>query len=129
MTCLQIHPVRTPDELRIALAIRVAVFVQEQGGPPEDEPDDADAAARHYLVLDGERPVVTARLYEPEPGLAKIGRVALLPEYRGRGWGAELMRFLLEEARAAGFGSVALHAQTYAQRFYERLGFVPEGAE
>jgi predicted GNAT family N-acyltransferase len=36
---------------------------------------------------------------------------------------------LVQQARQQGFGEVVLSAQTHAQGFYLRHGFVPEGAE
>lgn len=124
-----ICPVSSAEEFAAALEVRIAVFVREQGGPAEDEPDEEDAAARHFLVRDGDAVVGTARLCAAEPGVVKIGRVALLPEHRGRGWGRELMLRLLQESRRAGCSQAVLHAQVDATPFYERLGFVPEGEE
>ncbi len=118
-----------PDEFRAAIAVRVRVFVEEQGGPLEDEPDPWDAGAEQFLVLDGSRVVGTARLLQCEPGVGRIGRVALLAGYRGRGWGAALLRAVLERCRARGFGEAELHAQVHATPFYERLGFQPLGGE
>ena len=69
--------------------------------------------------------VGTARL-EPT---GKIGRVAVLPRYRGTGTGVALMRRLLEIAAERGFDEVYLNAQTSAAGFYERLGFRAEGPE
>ncbi|HEU4752795.1 MAG TPA: GNAT family N-acetyltransferase [Armatimonadota bacterium] len=126
---VEIRPAQGHGEFRQALAVRVAVFVREQGGPPEDEPDAWDSAARHYVVAHGGRVIGAARLYEPSRRLAKIGRVALLPEYRGRGWGARLMKYLLGQARALGYGEVVLDSQTWACPFYRRFGFAPEGEE
>ena len=121
----EIRPIRGPEEFAEALQVRVLVFVAEQGGPLTDEPDARDDAARHWVVLEGGRIVGTARVYEPEPGVAKIGRVALLPEVRGRGWGALLMETLLAECR----GEVILDAQVHVIPFYQRLGFAAEGDE
>jgi predicted GNAT family N-acyltransferase len=73
--------------------------------------------------------VGTARLYHPEPGVGKIGRVALLPEFRGRGWGERLVRELVAHARACGCREAVLDAQTQACSFYARFGFRPEGEE
>jgi predicted GNAT family N-acyltransferase len=123
----EIRPVAGPEEWREALRVRIAVFVEEQGGPLSDEPDRWDAEARHYLLLDGERVVGAARLYHPEPAVAKIGRVALLPEARGRGWGAELMRELLRAAVDLGCATAVLDAQVSVVGFYRKLGFAAEG--
>lgn len=110
-----------------ALAVRIAVFVEEQAGPLDEEPDAWDWGARHLVVVWDSRVVGTARLYQPQFGMGKIGRVALLPEYRGRGWGDRLLEATLRHARALGLREVVLHAQVTAAGFYERFGFRPEG--
>lgn len=125
----EIRPINGYEEFRQALRVRVAVFVDEQGGPLTDEPDAWDSAARQFVVIDGERVVGTARIYHPARGVAKIGRVCLLPEYRGIGWGKQLMAALLQHAWALGVREVMLDAQTAAIPFYERFGFVPVGED
>lgn len=59
------------------------------------------------------------------PSQHRIIDIALLPEFRGRGFGAALMRDLLDEAAAAG-KAVSIHVEKYnpAMRLYRRLGFV-----
>ena len=125
----EIRPVRSRTEFLSALRVRVRVFVEEQGGPPEDEPDAWDSAARHFVVLAEEQVVGTARLYHPAHGLAKVGRLALTTEYRGRGWGALLLGELVAQARALGVSAVILDAQVSAVPFYARFGFIAEGEE
>ena len=129
MTEPEIRAIRGQGEFEAALRVRRAVFVGEQNGPPEDEPDRWDEAARHFVVLDAGRVVGTARLYQPQPGVGKIGRVALLPEYRGRGWGERLVRALVTHVRACGYREAVLDAQTHACSFYARFGFRVEGEE
>ena len=68
------------------------------------------------------------------PGLVARGRTRMKIEsvhvrhdLRGKGFGAEMMRFALGEARRLGAGLVELTSQKQrgeAHRFYERLGFV-----
>lgn len=108
------------------LAIRRKVFVEEQSVPEDLECDAADATAVHLLAtLDG-RPVGTARLLIDGPE-GKIGRVAILPDCRGTGAGAALMRAALVELRARGVTTARLGAQTHALGFYEKLGFTAYG--
>lgn len=138
--------VTTPDQLAAALAIRVTVFVAEQGVPLELEQDDADhePGTVHLLALLGGVPVGTGRLLPPtEPGAAAhIGRVAVLPQARGRHIGVALMRAAEAEAwrrfsdgtwpradtdsdlGAAPALRVELSAQETAVPFYQRLGYV-----
>ncbi|HWI83646.1 GNAT family N-acetyltransferase [Ramlibacter sp.] len=56
--------------------------------------------------------------------------LGLMPEYRGRGIGAALMRAALERAWAKGFTRIELTVRAdnvRAKRLYERLGFTLEG--
>jgi predicted GNAT family N-acyltransferase len=106
------------------LAIRVAVFVEEQGVPVELEQDQHDQRAIHLLASDRDgRPVGTARLLAN----GQIGRMAVLPAWRKLGIGRAMLRQLMELAAAQGLCSVFLHAQCQAEPFYSRLGFVAEG--
>ncbi|NZA25942.1 GNAT family N-acetyltransferase [Luteimonas sp. SJ-92] len=105
-------------------AVREAVFVREQRVPRELELDAADAACAHVLARDaGGRPIGTGRM-RPD---GRIGRMAVLPEWRGRGVGTALLQALLRVARERGQREVALDAQVGAIDFYLRHGFVPHG--
>ena len=119
---------QTPTDREACFAIRKSVFVEEQNVPLELEMDEHDETATHFLLRDGETPLATARLLEKH-GLAKIGRVAVLREARGRGLGLAVMQAVLDEARRQGFKEAILDSQTYAIPFYERLGFAAEGEE
>ena len=79
---------------------------------------------RHVLALAKNRDAVGTGRLEPT---GKIGRVAVLPQYRGTGVGSLIMGHLVNQATESGFTRVYLHAQTAAQGFYERLGFRAEG--
>jgi predicted GNAT family N-acyltransferase len=107
------------------LDIRLRVFVDEQNVPVEDERDAFEESARHFLALWNCEAAGTARAIVKEPGLVKIGRVAVLAPYRKFGIGAALMRRTEAEFPGAGF---MLDAQLQAMNFYERLGYVAEGA-
>jgi predicted GNAT family N-acyltransferase len=60
-------------------------------------------------------------------GVAKIGRLAVVDDARGRGAGTALLRFLEEEARKRGARELMLWAQVTARPFYERFGYVARG--
>lgn len=107
-------------------AVREPVFVVEQQVPIEEEWDDLDPQCRHVIARDdANRPIGTGRL-TPE---RKIGRMAVLAEWRGKGVGDALMGALMDEARALGWREVSLNAQTHALPFYARHGFEPFGDE
>ena len=68
------------------------------------------------------------RLYiERWPTQHRIIDIAFLPEHRGKGFGAALLRDLQDEAAAAG-KAVSIHVEKFnpAMRLYRRLGFKTE---
>jgi predicted GNAT family N-acyltransferase len=115
-----------------ALRVRFPVFVEEQRVPADEEidaHDRTDAAARHALVrdLDG-APIAAGRYYVLDERTVQIGRMAVLPTFRGRGVGRRLLDALLDDARARGFRRASLNAQDHAVGFYAKAGFAPFGA-
>ncbi|WP_353135842.1 GNAT family N-acetyltransferase [Limnohabitans sp.] len=111
-----------------AQKVRTAVFVEEQGIAPEDEWDADDATALHAVLFDTHgQPLGNARLLQPSTNVAKVGRMAVLKEARGRGYGARLLQALLLQARHRGHREVHLSAQRTAEQFYVAHGFVAVG--
>ncbi|MBT8153218.1 GNAT family N-acetyltransferase [Epibacterium ulvae] len=109
------------------LALRMEVFVHEQGVPVEDELDTLDDHAVHILARDGSTPIGTARVVI-QGDTAKIGRVCIVKSARGTGLGKELMQFALDLVTGkSDVKRAKLGAQTYAIGFYEGLGFAPFG--
>lgn len=59
--------------------IREAVFINEQSVAPELEWDSEDSQAIHFLALEDDYPIGTARLLSD----GHIGRVSVLRDWRG----------------------------------------------
>lgn len=109
-------------------SVRTAVFVHEQGIAPEDEWDTDDATSLHAVLFDlNGQALGNARLLQPSANMAKVGRMAVLRDVRGRGFGARLLQALLLEARRRGNKEVRLSAQRTAEGFYASHGFVVTG--
>ena len=107
-----------------ASPLRFAIFVGEQNVPPGIELDEMDEKSLHALAFDDAgKPIGTGRLL-PD---GRIGRMAVVKEWRRRGVGADLLEALVEEARRRGFREVKLSAQLQAAEFYRAHGFVAEG--
>ncbi|MFT3762808.1 MAG: GNAT family N-acetyltransferase [Pseudoxanthomonas sp.] len=109
------------DDLR---AVRDAVFVREQGVPPELERDALDPLCHHFVARDPAGQAIGTGRLTPE---RKLGRMAVLPAWRGRGVGEALLQALVAKARELGWQELSLHAQAPAEGFYARNGFVPTG--
>lgn len=111
-----------------ATAIRREVFIEEQGIPADMEWDAADASCLHALARNRfGRPLATGRLLEHVPGVAKIGRMAVLRAMRGTKVGRQVLDALMAEAKRQGYREVLLHAQLSAENFYLRAGFQRRG--
>ncbi|MGO1069040.1 GNAT family N-acetyltransferase [Lysobacter sp. CA199] len=106
-------------------AVRETVFVHEQNVPRELELDaERDPLCQHVLAFDRQdNPIGTARLTPDR----RIGRMAVLAQWRGRGVGEALLAALIEHAQRLGWRELSLHAQASAIGFYARNGFLPEG--
>ncbi len=116
-----------PEELHLCLTIRHEVFVEGQGVPLALEEDGHDEEALHFLVLEGNAPVGTARMRRTPANEAKVERVAIREPWRGRGLGDALMAEVEAEAGRRGHRELILGAQTQVIPFYEKRGWVAEG--
>jgi predicted GNAT family N-acyltransferase len=104
--------------------IRRCVFIDEQAVPESLEWDGLDEDAIHVLACDSKGyPIGCGRLL-PE---GRIGRMAVLSGWRGKGVGSALLQALLEIARGCGMAEVRLSAQITAVPFYEKAGFTVRG--
>ena len=113
-----------------AYSIRYAVFVEEQGIPAEFEIDAYDPMAEHALAFIDGQCVATARIYldQQNPSKAKIGRMAVLKNFRGQGIGTALLGEVIRAGMMQGATVFELHAQQSAIPFYAKLQFKPDGA-
>ena len=107
-----------------AVAIRYAVFVEEQRVPEDLEVDDFDPVSVHALARDVDGMAIGTGRLLPD---GHIGRMAVLAPARGHGVGSALLRALMDEARRRGNREAMLNAQVQAAPFYERYGYVAEG--
>ncbi|TRZ71219.1 MAG: GNAT family N-acetyltransferase [Bacteroidetes bacterium] len=113
------------DLAKQAFEIRRKVFVEEEGVDPDLE-YNREEEAHHYLLLLSGKAVATARWRETDKGI-KLERFAVLPEFRNRGLGGIILKEVINDVVPLG-KAIYLHSQLRAVPFYERHGFVKEGA-
>ena len=122
--------VETPAELEGAVAVRMRVFVGEQGIPAAVEVDEADSAPDtvHAVALHQGTVIATGRLLPDVDGKGPhVGRMAVERDWRRSGVGGQVLAFLEEQARALGFRQITLHAQEYVKSFYAGHGYAEVG--
>ena len=105
------------DDLR---SVRVPVFVEEQRVPIEEEWDALDPQCEHVIARDEHGKAIGTGRLTPHH---KIGRMAVLKDWRGAGVGAALLQALIDRAEALGWSEVKLNSQYVAAGFYEKFGF------
>jgi predicted GNAT family N-acyltransferase len=121
-TSARVKRVSSRQELKRAFAIRLRVFVKEQGVRAEIEMDRDDQQAVHLLAFVAGRTVGTSRVVIRGRS-AKIGRMAVLKKYRGKGIGKMLLKRAVLTARRKSALKIYLHAQAPVIGFYESMGF------
>ena len=106
--------------------VRDTVFGGEQDVPRELDWDIHDPDCVHAVATDeSDNPIGTGRVL-PD---GRIGRLAVLKPWRGRGIGGEMLEALVQSARRRGLDEVYLHAQVHAMPFYEKSRFKQDGDE
>lgn len=124
MTVYQIKTGSWQGLKKEASAVRYQVFVQEQNVPISIEMDALDIKSEHVVIYDQQGlPIATARLLPDN----HIGRMAVLSVYRGQGFGALLLKTLIQIALIRGSKTVFLSAQLHAVSFYAKYGFKAYG--
>lgn len=109
-----------------AAFIRKAVFVDEQGF--RSEFDGCDGSALHTVLYQDEKPVATCRLlWNPERQSYMVGRIAVLKEYRGKGFGAAILSEAERQTVGLAGKQLCLAAQLRARGFYEKQGYSAVG--
>jgi predicted GNAT family N-acyltransferase len=108
--------------------LRNDVFLQEQGIAATVVFDGADETAVHAVAMNRLGRVVGAgRMVQSEPGVGRIGRMAVDRSVRCSKVGLMVLNALLDAGRARGDREVMLHAQISAEAFYLKRGFAIRG--
>ncbi|HNY10535.1 MAG TPA: GNAT family N-acetyltransferase [Candidatus Wallbacteria bacterium] len=130
------------------MSIRREVFIIGQNVPAEIEIDEYDAELTgrrlpetfpaknngviHVMARYNGKPAAAGRLIygtdeAGKPNIAKIGRIAVMPEFRKRGIGSAVVKYLIWLSKKKGASKICLHAQCYIKHMYEKFGFKAHG--
>lgn len=113
-----------PYQRAASLYVRYSVFVLEKDIKKEDEFDNNDEKGIVYSVLyEDELPVSTGRFLAETETEARLTRIATLPNYRGKGYGAQVIHSLEKYAIKKGFERLVIHSELTAKSFYESIGY------
>ena len=120
---IQYRTVASISEFIDAIRIRVDVFILEQKCPPGWEPDELDKTSQQFIALANSIIVATARMRENPKGAAKIERMVVKKDFRGKGIATQLTKYIVEQAQIQGYKKIWMQAQEHEKKVYEKAGF------
>lgn len=118
-----VKKVETKAELDQAYTVRTIVFVQEQNVPVDLEIDEHDETAIHFIGLLNSEVIAASRLRFVDD-YGKLERICILKEHRGKSYGKKLIAKMEEVIKEEGYSKAKLNAQTHAEDFYRKLGYM-----
>ena len=88
---------------------------------------DLTRGERYFILEEDSEPLACVAYENPSAGLAYLNRLSVLPAYRRRGFGALLVRHIVQLARTAGIKTISIGVigeHDDLHRWYRKLGFV-----
>lgn len=125
------RPLDHPDAVTLTAEMRSevsAIYERLDAGSPLRPEEFEPPRGRFVVGYDGEQPVAAGGYRQIEDHHARVQRVFVRPQSRGRALSRALMVYLEQAAREDGFTSLDLHTgvrQPAAVRVYESLGYTP----
>ena len=83
----------------------------------------------HLVIFEDGSPAATGRIIPYKENAVKLGRIAVIKEMRGLGFGEKIVLELIRKARTDGATAIYLGSQAHAVGFYEKCGFELLGTE
>ncbi len=107
-----------------AYSVRIQGMNRQYHIPLREEFDEHDGEGTRYIVvLDDGYQVATVRFYEKDEKTVIVGRVVVLPEYRGKNLGSRLLQEAEQWISELGYREIEVDSRTVAISFYEKNGF------
>jgi len=91
---------------------------------------DFEKGMKYYILYEDNMPCGCIALEKASPDLCYLGRLAVLPEHRNKGFGQALVDHLFEQARKfdirrVEIGIISKHRKL--KNWYRKLGFIEKG--
>ncbi len=110
-----------------AYYVRIQAMARKHHIPLSVEFDEHDTPDTKYIVIvDDYLPIATCRLYAIDHVRIMLGRIVVLPEYRGQGIGTLVVKEAEQWAMELGFQTSVLESRDNKIHFYETMGYVAD---
>ena len=108
-----------------AYSVRIEGMNRQHHISLREEFDEHDCEGTKYIVLlDDGYPVATCRFYEISGTAVTLGRVVVLPEYRKRKLGSQVVNEAEKWAKELGYSEIYIDSRVEAVEFYSKLGYL-----
>jgi GNAT superfamily N-acetyltransferase len=106
-----------------AYYVRIQAMARKHQIPLDVEFDEHDTPETKYIVIvDNYLPIATCRLYAIDERTVMLGRIVVLPEYRGKGIGTLVVKEAEKWAEELGFMVAVVESRENKTHFYETMG-------
>lgn len=110
-----------------AYYVRIQAMARKHQIPLDVEFDEHDTPdAKYIVIVDDYLPIATCRLYAIDDKSVMLGRIVVLPEYRGQGIGTLVVKEAEKWAKELGFKTAVLESRDNKIHFYETLGYIAD---
>ncbi len=118
----------TEDELELYYKLRFEILRKPWGQPENSVRDEWEENSFHVLMLDENgKAIATGRLQYNSESEGQIRSMAVAEEFRSKGLGSEILKFLEKHAIEKGIHNIILDARDNAVNFYLKNGYVVDG--
>ena len=126
MKGLKIRLIKNKKELYQVFKIREIVFIKGQNVPKRMERDKFDNSSKHIIAISKNKPIGCARIRFVH-GKAKLERIAVLKNYRGKGFGKMIVNYMINYCKNKNIKDVVMNSQYYLKDYYRKFWFKPVG--
>ena len=107
-----------------AYSVRIQGMNRQYHISLREEFDEHDGSESKYIVLlDDTYPIATCRFFEIGEKSVLLGRVVVLPEYRGHHLGSRVIKEAEKWIEELGYSEIRIDSRLEAVGFYEKLGY------
>ncbi len=125
---MKIEKISSEHELyENAVELRYRLFFKDFDLPIKIVFDELERSSQHFVLTLQGNLIAYGRLSKLEEAEFKISQVVVEPEMQRKGYGKELLAFIIKVAKDLGAKSLLLNSQKFATRLYESLGFAEIG--
>lgn len=107
-----------------AYSVRIEGMNRQHNISLREEFDEHDCEGTRYIVLlDKEYPIATCRFYETGTCTVTLGRVVVLPEYRGNKLGKRVIEEAEKWIKELGYTTIEIDSRVEVIDFYKKCGY------